>query len=211
MANNSVWSSDYHDPRWTAKRQRILDRDNHTCKMCGDTNNLQVHHGYYEPDRRAWTYPDHSLWTLCDSCHEKVTFQNRDLKRVVGEMHPEKLDELMLHVRAFESDVGSQDNQGVVLPQTDVEDEEFVSDLDDDGLTINWYSNGQKMCEGYLDDEGVAQGLHIWWHENGQKKSEAYFKNDEKDGLSTVWYENGRRRWEECYKNGERDGLSTVW
>ena len=229
---SSKWSSDYQDPRWKVKRQRILDRDNHTCKMCGDTDNLQVHHGFYEKDRRAWTYPDHSLWTLCKSCHEKVTYANRDIKRVIGEMHPEKLDDLMLHVRAFENDVGWQNNQGAALPptdvedeelvsdlqnanavlrQTDVEDEELVSDLQDDGLTTNWYSNGQKMCEGYLDDEGVAQGIHTWWHENGQKKSEGHYKDGELDGPYNSWHENGQKEWEVHYKNGELDGLVTRW
>lgn len=209
---SSSWSSDYDDPRWKEKREKILDRDNHECKICGDTYSfLHVHHGFYEKDRRAWTYPDHSLWTLCESCHEKVTYQNRDLKRVVGEMHPEKLDELIQHVQAFVNGARPQGNQGAALPQSNVEGKEIASSLHDDGLTTKWYSNGQKMCEGYFDDEGIGQGVHTWWYENGQKKSEGNFENDAPHGLVTEWYENGQKKLESHWKRGEREGLRTFW
>ena len=212
MATNSVWSSDYHDPRWKAKRKRILDRDNHTCKMCGDTNNLQVHHGYYEPERRAWTYPDHSLWTLCESCHEKVTFQNRDLKRVIGEMHPGKLDELMLHLQAFRNDNGHQadQNASTVLRGIEWENEERQPEDEDDGLHASWYESGQKAGEGHFKD-GQRHGLWLYWDENGQKKEEGHWKDGQPDGLWTFWDENGEKK-EEChYKNGHADGLWTWW
>ena len=65
-----------HDDRWYDKRMKILDRDNHKCKYCGSTYNLQVHHKYYNkyPNEKMampWDYPDDALITLCDNCHKR--------------------------------------------------------------------------------------------------------------------------------------------
>ena len=64
------------DPRWKAKRKRILERDNYRCTWCGRAENLQVHHKYYMryPDGKMaepWDYPDDKLVTLCDRCHRE--------------------------------------------------------------------------------------------------------------------------------------------
>jgi len=59
------------DPRWQKKRLKILERDNWTCQGCGDKKStLNVHHCYYENLRKPWDYPDSSLVTLCEDCHE---------------------------------------------------------------------------------------------------------------------------------------------
>lgn len=59
------------DPRWQAKRLRIMERDGFRCRHCEDTTrNQQVHHTYYEHGLLPWDYPDHSLLTLCDLCHQ---------------------------------------------------------------------------------------------------------------------------------------------
>jgi len=64
------------DPRWRAKREKILERDHHRCLWCGKTDHLEVHHCCYEkyPDGsrpEPWDYPDSKLMTLCRDCHEK--------------------------------------------------------------------------------------------------------------------------------------------
>lgn len=64
------------DPRWKAKREKILKRDGYRCTWCGKTENLQVHHKYYMkyPDgsfAEPWDYPDDKLVTLCKDCHEQ--------------------------------------------------------------------------------------------------------------------------------------------
>ena len=65
-----------NDPRWIAKRQEILARDNNECIWCHSTKNLQVHHKYYKWKNgdfiAPWDYPDNALMTLCENCHKKA-------------------------------------------------------------------------------------------------------------------------------------------
>ena len=65
-----------NDDRWRRKREKILERDHHTCQYCGSHKDLQVHHKYYMryPDGKfadPWDYPDEKLITLCETCHKK--------------------------------------------------------------------------------------------------------------------------------------------
>jgi 5-methylcytosine-specific restriction endonuclease McrA len=61
---------------WFEKREEILSRDNHKCLRCGCSDNLDVHHTYYENDgRNAWDYDSESLVTLCRKCHTHVHFE----------------------------------------------------------------------------------------------------------------------------------------
>ena len=59
------------DSRWLKRKFPILERDNFKCTKCGSTNNLNVHHIRYIPNLMAWEYPDESLITLCQHCHER--------------------------------------------------------------------------------------------------------------------------------------------
>lgn len=61
------------DPRWQKKKTEILNRDNFTCQLCGDTKNtLHVHHKYYLENHKPWEYTDDALVTLCEECHSWV-------------------------------------------------------------------------------------------------------------------------------------------
>jgi hypothetical protein len=74
VANESEYSKKLRDPRWQKKRLEILGRDKFTCRMCADTTiTLHVHHTYYASGRDPWDYPDRSLVTLCETCHEGET------------------------------------------------------------------------------------------------------------------------------------------
>ena len=58
-------------PLWQRKRLEILNRDGFKCRRCGDeTRTLHVHHLKYSRGRDPWLYPDASLVTLCEVCHE---------------------------------------------------------------------------------------------------------------------------------------------
>jgi hypothetical protein len=65
------------DPRWRAKRQEILNRDNNSCLICAGADNLQVHHRQYHFVVRQnrfklpWEYDDRLLISLCESCHKR--------------------------------------------------------------------------------------------------------------------------------------------
>lgn len=66
-----TYSEKLKDPRWQKKRLEVFQRDEFTCQICGDTENmLMVHHRIYLPDCDPWEYPDHLLITLCENCHE---------------------------------------------------------------------------------------------------------------------------------------------
>jgi hypothetical protein len=58
------------DPRWQRKRLEIFQRDNWTCKFCGDTESmLMVHHFKYEGN--PWEVDNEHLGTCCARCHKE--------------------------------------------------------------------------------------------------------------------------------------------
>lgn len=74
------WKEKYNEylntKEWARKRDHILERDNHCCKICKSTKNLNVHHKFYYkyPDNSMvppWLYPDDALITLCKYHHKK--------------------------------------------------------------------------------------------------------------------------------------------
>lgn len=81
--STKTYSELLKDPRWKNKRKEILARDNKECQWCQSTKKLQVHHFYYEANKKPWQYDDDMLITYCDSCHKTVTKLDADLKRIV--------------------------------------------------------------------------------------------------------------------------------
>lgn len=66
-----------NSPKWKAKRQMVLERDNFRCRKCGTGKNLDVHHITYE---NIGNEPLDDLVTLCRNCHEEVhkyDFENK--------------------------------------------------------------------------------------------------------------------------------------
>lgn len=79
---NMTYSEKLKDPRWQKVRLRILDRDNFTCKACGDKDStLHVHHLTYEKDREPWDYPDTNFITMCWECHQYETDNRYDQEK----------------------------------------------------------------------------------------------------------------------------------
>lgn len=63
------YSDKLKDPRWQKKRLEILQRDEFTCRLCGDSESpLVVHHLKYEGE--PWEVDNDYLITYCESCHE---------------------------------------------------------------------------------------------------------------------------------------------
>ena len=59
------------NPLWQRKRLEIMQRDDFTCQICGHKDKtLNVHHIWYEPNKKPWDYPNNALITLCEECHE---------------------------------------------------------------------------------------------------------------------------------------------
>lgn len=67
-----LWSEE-----WRKKRDRILQRDNNKCVICGASDNLVVHHRQYHFNLKKgrkedpWNYEDKYLITLCEECHKE--------------------------------------------------------------------------------------------------------------------------------------------
>ncbi|BAY96885.1 hypothetical protein NIES37_08220 [Tolypothrix tenuis PCC 7101] len=57
---------------WRNKRDEILRRDNHSCVLCQQKEFLHIHHTYYLKLTLPWNYPNESLITLCEKCHDKI-------------------------------------------------------------------------------------------------------------------------------------------
>mgnify|MGYP003576213850 FL=1 len=65
---------------WRARREQIVARDGHACRVCGSNGQLHVHHRSYE---RRGDEADADLITLCAKCHE-LFHQNGKLVRIEG-------------------------------------------------------------------------------------------------------------------------------
>lgn len=74
MDNKKSYSEMLKDPRWQKKRLQIMNRDDFTCRSCGDkSTTLHVHHLAYVRNACPWEYEDRFLVTLCENCHEEET------------------------------------------------------------------------------------------------------------------------------------------
>ena len=59
-------------PKWQKRRLEIMQRDNFTSQICGETEKqLHVHHTTYLPGRDIWDYFDTHLITVCEDCHTR--------------------------------------------------------------------------------------------------------------------------------------------
>ncbi len=73
-----VGSPDYdifvgsYPPDWDVRREFVLKRDSHRCRLCGSTKNLQVHHVW--PVSYSSNHTPQNLITLCSECHMKQEY-----------------------------------------------------------------------------------------------------------------------------------------
>lgn len=83
-------------PQWQKKRLEIMQRDNWTCRICRTTDDtLNVHHGYYDRMLEPWQYPDKSLYTICENCHNNTTQEMKDVYKIIGFIPPELIRHLI--------------------------------------------------------------------------------------------------------------------
>lgn len=69
MKHGSVYSEKLKSPKWQKKRLKIMERDNFTCRICGNKDEtLNVHHICYDGGE-PWDTDDELLITLCETCH----------------------------------------------------------------------------------------------------------------------------------------------
>lgn len=82
---NKEQSELYKDPRWQKKRLEILEYNKWTCESCHSTENtLNVHHKYYEENKKPWDYEDEAFTVLCNKCHkEEHSLKNSADKKLI--------------------------------------------------------------------------------------------------------------------------------
>lgn len=74
-------------PKWQEKRLKIMERFGFQCENCGEKEvTLNVHHGYYEKGLSPWDYPDNSLYSLCENCHENAEKSKIFINRIIGKL-----------------------------------------------------------------------------------------------------------------------------
>ncbi len=68
------------DPRWQKLRLEVMSRDEFKCRCChAATETLNVHHAFYAKGRDPWDYESHTLHTLCESCHHRITLDKQEI------------------------------------------------------------------------------------------------------------------------------------
>lgn len=86
-------------PKWQKKRLEILNRDNFTCQLCGDTETqLQVHHKRYITGNDPWEYGNNDLITACQDCHKLIEDTKNDLQLFSGRFKKMKKDKSSIYL-----------------------------------------------------------------------------------------------------------------
>jgi hypothetical protein len=94
-----TYAEKLRSPEWQRKRLEVMQRDEFACRGCQDTKNaLNVHHCYYLPRTAPWDYPDESLVTLCDGCHNELTFRLARIQEMIKTPFDATLTEELLRL-----------------------------------------------------------------------------------------------------------------
>lgn len=71
------------DPRWQKKRLEVMEFNDFTCELCGDSEQtLNIHHKEYFKGLEPWEYEIGQLSCICETCHESAHEQFDLLKWV---------------------------------------------------------------------------------------------------------------------------------
>ena len=97
------------------------------CDWCGNqSEELQIHHGYYSKNsngtkREPHEYPSDTLWTLCDSCHEKAEAARTAVYYELAKLHPRQ----HFHVRRLLQEVQQlvEENPGALAEASAIKEE----------------------------------------------------------------------------------------
>lgn len=70
--------------KWTAVRQEVLERDGFSCRLCGKTERVEVHHRRKYQDNNV--HDPENLITLCSTCHRKVRNPGSNIHQQLGQI-----------------------------------------------------------------------------------------------------------------------------
>lgn len=74
------------DYRWKNFRERVFNYHKKQCKCCNSDKGLQVHHLFYEKNKKPWEYDVETVVPLCADCHRKIHGGELDVKYEGGEV-----------------------------------------------------------------------------------------------------------------------------
>jgi hypothetical protein len=127
LKERKSYSEKLRDPRWQQKRLEILNRDNWTCRFCGDgKTELHIHHVKYSGE--PWEGEDKDKITACKHCHriledlkEEIKTCGYSVKKVIK--------------RPFQNRPGYHSAVALITIDNDIKSTIFF-DLSDD--CVNW-------------------------------------------------------------------------
>jgi len=65
----------------------VIKRDNYSCRLCGSTNWIQLHHIYYRSQRKDLINDIDNCIMLCDDCHRLVHSNKKKWQPILLEMN----------------------------------------------------------------------------------------------------------------------------
>lgn len=121
-------------PNWQKKRLDVLNRDEFTCKLCGDKETtLHVHHKEYDGD--PWNVSLDRLITLCQDCHKVIE---------VYKLNPED-------IRATKKNAFKEDGLGVIL---------MIENKDNDVTVFLFNMAGEKIVSSNAFGSDYIENLY---------------------------------------------------
>lgn len=151
-----TYSEKLRDPRWQRKRLEILNRDDFTCRDCGDKDHtLHIHHCLYGRGKEPWEAPADELRTLCEECHEERSSIEHDVKlefsRLLARLRKDQISELMPQILGVQERY--LDVYGVSIMATD--EHNSLADL-------RWLQYALKFSEARKFYEEVTKNEIPW-------------------------------------------------
>lgn len=102
---SEFWKA-YQRPEWQRCRLETMERAGWRCEACHEeSEQLHVHHAYYEKGRKPWEYPDDALICLCHECHrldhKHLAIIKRELGVLSRDIGPGAMEPVLWLIRAF--------------------------------------------------------------------------------------------------------------
>ena len=80
----------YNKKRITVSKEvynTVIQRDNYSCRLCGSTNWLALHHIKYRSERKDLINDINNCIMLCENCHSTVHHNKKKWQPIVIEMN----------------------------------------------------------------------------------------------------------------------------
>lgn len=83
MTPKQAYSEKLKDPRWQKLRLLVFERDDFSCRLCGDKQTtLHVHHTEYSGN--PWQVDIQTLYTICEHCHLIISLDKKLPSKILG-------------------------------------------------------------------------------------------------------------------------------